>query len=630
MTEVIFDLAQGEANQEPKQILMDLVHYRTYANTLADGRKETREEVIDRVKNMHLMKFPWMVEEINDAFREVYEGRVVPSMRTMQFAGMPILRSNSRAFNCSYAALTSFKDFSDLFWLMMNGVGTGYSVQSHHVAQLPVVSKGNSGIVTLPDTKEGWADGLFYLLMNPQVKFDLSQIRPKGTPISTGGTASGPEPLAAAYENIRGILLGAVGRSLTPLECFDIMCYIADVVVVGGVRRAATIALFDASDEQMLMAKSGDWWIAHPHRARANISAVVDRNKAEHKETITAILEQTFSNGTGEPGIFLTNDIDMGSNPCMEVALQDHGFCNLTEINAEACKTRKEFMNAVASATVIGTLQASYTDFTYLQPEWRKNAEEDALLGVSITGQAANWELLDEDTLRVGAKLSKIINERIAGKIDINPAARITTTKPSGSTSSWWGTTSGIHAAHAPFYLRRIRVDRKDAFGQYLIDTFGEEAPNSGSFIEADEFSKENIIVTIPMEMKNAILREEESAIDLMERAKHIYRNWIENGHVRGDNTHNVSLTVSYKPEEMEEVKAWMIENSDSWAGISLLPYDGGNYTQTPFEEISEFEYHQWLRKIPGSVDFGVINYGGTADERLGEIACAGGACEIV
>lgn len=199
-----------------------------------------------------------MQAEIDSAFHEVYEGRVVPSMRTMQFAGMPILRSNSRAFNCSYAALTSFKDFSDLFWLMMNGVGTGYSVQRHHVEQLPVINAGNNGIVTLPDTKEGWADGLFYLLTNPQVKFDLTKIRPKGTPISTGGTASGPEPLAAAYENIRGVLQGAVGRSLTPLECFDIMCFIADVVVVGGVRRAATIALFDADDADMLMAKSGD------------------------------------------------------------------------------------------------------------------------------------------------------------------------------------------------------------------------------------------------------------------------------------------------------------------------------------------------------------------------------------
>ncbi len=512
----------------------------------------------------------------------------------------------------------------------MNGVGTGYSVQSHHVEQLPVISNGNSGIVTLPDTKEGWADGLYYLLTNRKVKFDLSKIRPKGSAISTGGTASGPEPLAAAYENIRSVLDGAVGRQLTPLEAFDIMCYVADVVVVGGVRRAATIALFDKDDTEMLTAKSGAWWMENPQRARANISAVVDRNKAEHKETISAILEQTFSNGTGEPGIFLTNDIDMGSNPCMEVALRDHGFCNLTEINAEACKTREEFLNAVESATTIGTLQASYTNFTYLQPEWRKNAEEDALLGVSITGQAANWNLLDEDTLRAGANLSKNVNERIAEKIEINPAARITTTKPSGSTSSWWGTTSGIHAAHAPFYLRRIRVDRKDAFGQYLIETFGESSPNSGSFIELDEFSKENIIVTIPMQMKNAILREEESAIELMERAKHIYRNWIENGHVRGENTHNVSLTVSYKPEEMEAVKAWMVENSDAWTGISLLPYDGGSYTQTPFEEISEFEYHQWLRKIPTSVDFGAINYGGTSDERLGEIACAGGACEIV
>ena len=213
--------------------------------------------------------------------------------------------------------------------------------------------------------------------------------------------------------------------------------------------------------------------------------------------------------------------------------------------------------------------------------------------------------------------------------LEIAPAARITTTKPSGSTSSWWGTTSGIHAAHAPFYLRRIRVDRKDAFGQYLVNTYGEQAPNSNSFIESDEFGVENIVVTIPMKMDGAILREEESAIDLMERARHVYKNWIQQGHNRGDNYHNVSLTVSYKPHEEEEVKQWMIENSEDWTGISLLPYDGGSYTQTPFEEISEFEYYQWLKRVPKDVDFGAINYGGTMDERLGELACAGGACEI-
>ena len=237
---------------------------------------------------------------------------------------------------------------------------------------------------------------------------------------------------------------------------------------------------------------------------------------------------------------------------------------------------------------------------------------------------------MDATNLRLAANRTKVVNEEWAEKLEIAPAARITTTNPSGTTSSWWGTTSGIHAAHAPYYIRRIRVDRKDAFGQYLINTFGEYPAESGSFIESDGMSSENIIVSIPIKMEGAIMRQEENPIQLMERAKHIYKHWIAEGHNRGDNTHNVSLTVSYKPEEEDAVRQWMIDHSDSWTGISLLPYDGGTYTQMPFEEISEFEYYQWLKKIPRNVDFGSVNYGGFEDERLGELACAGGACEII
>jgi ribonucleoside-diphosphate reductase alpha chain len=550
-------------------------------------------------------------------------------MRTLQFAGMPIFRSNARAFNCSYAALTTWKDFSDLFWLMMNGVGTGYSVQQHHIDQLPVVAEGNDGIVTLPDTKEGWADGLFYLLGNPKVKFDLSLIRPKGSPISSGGTASGPEPLAAAYEQIRGVLQNATGRRLRPVEAFDIMCYIADVVVVGGVRRAATICLFDASDKEMLTAKMGTWWDENPQRARANISAVVYRDGTE-RDVIEEVLDNTFHNETGEPGIFLTNDKDLGTNPCSEISLRDHGLCNLSEVNVAACETEEEFLAAVESAAILGTLQASYTYFSYIQESWRQNNEEEALLGISLTGQAQNWELLTAETLQKGARRAIEVNEEWAEKLEINPAKRVTTTKPSGSTSAWWGTTSGIHAAHAPYYLRRVRVDRKDAFGKYLIDTFGEEPANSGSFIESDEWAPENIIVSIPISMEGAILRNEESAVDLMNRAQHIYNNWIVPGHVKGENTHNVSLTVNYHPHEEDEIRDWMTTNVGSWAGISLLPYDGGSYSQAPFEAISQEQYEEWLTKIPMGVDFGSIDFSDSSDNRLGEVACAGpNGCEI-
>ena len=615
---------------DSRQILQDLVHYRTYAATQQNGRKESRSQVIDRVKGMHQTMFPWHSDEIELVFEQVYAGRAVPSMRTMQFGGMPIFRSNARAYNCAFAALTSWKDFADMFWLLMNGVGTGYSVQGHHIDQLPAIHSFEGQTFTVPDSKEGWADGIVALLSNPRVKIITDLIRPKGALISSGGTASGPESLSEMYEKVRAILLTAEGRKLTTLECFDIMCHIADVVVVGGVRRAATIALFDADDESMLTAKHGEWWMSNPQRARANISAVLVRSDPDFESKLRLILQRCFDSNCGEPGVSLTNDREYGFNPCHEISLRDGQMCNLTEVNAAACADEHDFYAAVASAAAIGTLQAAYTNFDYLQPKWKENCEKDALLGVSITGQAAAWDLLTDEVLKRGAVVARLINTTWAKKLDINPAARVTTTKPSGSTSAWWGTTSGIHAAHSPFYLRRVRVDRKDAFGQHLIATYGEGAAESGSFVESDAFSPENIIVTIPVKMDGAIYRGEETAVALMERSKHIFKNWIIPGHDYGPNPHNVSLTVSYRPEEQAEIIEWMVDNSESWAGISLLPYDGGNYTQAPFEEISEHEYHQWVRKVPTDVNFGNIDFSDNVDERLGELACFGGACEVV
>ncbi len=617
--------------QDGRQILGDLVHYRTYAAVKEDGRKENRGEVISRVREMHQRRFPDLAEEIAKAFEEVDEGRVVPSMRTMQFGGSPVEKSNARSYNCAFAALTTWKDFSDLFWLLMNGVGVGYSVQSHHVNQLPKIRKPSyhRSVYDVPDSSEGWADGLAVLLENPFVMFDTSQVRPKGAPLSTGGTASGPESLVEMYEKVRVVLLNALDRKLSPLECFDIMCHVSDLVVVGGVRRAATIALFDADDEEMLTSKHGKWWKTNSQRARANISAVLVRDDPDFEPKLRNILDKCFESHCGEPGISLTNDRDWGFNPCHEIALRDGQLCNLTEINAAACQTEAQFLRACKSAAVIGTLQASYTDFDYLAPKWKKNCEEEALLGISMTGQAQNWELLTEELCDRGERFARAMNERWSKLIGINRAARLTTTKPSGNTSAWWGTSSGIHAAHSPFFLRRMRVDRKDAFGKYLIWLYGEAEAESNSFVESDATNPEDIIVTVPVHMPDAIYREDESAVDLLERAKHIYQHWVKPGHRSGANTHNVSLTVTYRPEEQEAVADWMSENREYWAGISLLPYDGGRYIQSPFEEITEEEFVAWLDKVPAAVDFSAIDFRGQSDERLGELACTGGACEV-
>ena len=616
-----------------RQILGDLVHYRTYAAVKEDGTKETREEVISRVEGMHKKRFPELADEIESVFYSVKSGKAVPSMRTMQFGGEAIERSHARSYNCAYSALTSWKDFADLFWLLMNGVGVGYSVQRHHVEQLPWIGQNfpsrDGDVFVVEDSREGWADGLVALLERPFTSFDTSLVRPKGALLSTGGTASGPESLLEMYGKVRIILLNAVGRKLTPLECFDIMCHVSDLVVVGGVRRAATIALFDADNQEMLTAKHGDWWVSNPQRARANISAVLERQDPDFEPKLRHILDMCFESHCGEPGISLTNDKDYGFNPCHEIALKDKQLCNLTEVNVAACENSTDFYEAVLAATKLGTLQAAYTDFTYLQPQWKKNCEEERLLGVSMTGQAQNWDLLTEDVLYNGAMVANVANKLLANRLGIAPAARVTTTKPSGNTSAWWGTSSGIHAAHSPYYLRRMRVDRKDAFGKYLIWVYGENEANSGSFIETDAESPENIIVTVPINMTGAIVREGESALELLERAKRIYSYWVLPGHRSGPNTHNVSLTVSYRPEETEEIADWMVENRNYWAGVSLLPYDGGRYVQAPFEEISEEEYREWVEKVPSAVDFSNINFGGIIDERLGELACTGGSCEV-
>lgn len=613
-----------------RKILMDLVHYRTYAGVKANGRKETRPQVIDRVKEMHQTKFPWYSREIEEVFEAVHQGRGVPSMRSMQFAGLPIFRSNARIFNCAYAQLSELKDFADLFWLLLNGVGVGYSVQQRHVQDLPIVSAGWHQVFIVEDSKEGWCDGILALLLNPMVLHDTRLVRSKGSVISTGGVASGPESLLEMYEAVRAILRGAVGRQLTSRECFDIMCNIADIIEVGNVRRAATIALFDPWDEEMLTAKHGEWYVDNPQRARANISAVIHREDPNFESLLRTILQRCFDSNCGEPGISLTNDYSHGFNPCHEVSLRNRQMCNLTEINVSACSNLEELLEAVESSTALGTIQASYSDFQYIHADWKKNVEEEALLGVSMTGQAMVWDLLTDDNLDKMAKKAIETNQQWAELLDIKPSARITTTKPSGNTSAWLGTTSGIHAAHSPFILRRVRVDRKDGFGQHLIQTYGENPPNTNSFIETDQFNPEDVVLSIPMNMNKAILRDEESAVELMERAKHVYEHWIRNGHVSGPNTHNVSLTVTYREGEEETIAQWMLDNVDSWAGISLLPHDGGSYVQAPFEALTELEFHQWLQKIPTDIDFSVIDFSEYIDTRQAEIACGGASCEVI
>jgi len=326
----------------------------------------------------------------------------------------------------------------------------------------------------------------------------------------------------------------------------------------------------------------------------------------------------------------LTNDYDYGINPCGEVAARFRTTCNLTEVNASICKDAEDFYNAVKAATIIGTLQASYTDFSYIDPRWSENCKTDALLGISITGQAEAQHILTAENLKEAARIAIATNEEWSKKIGINKAARIGCTKPSGTTSAFLGTTSGIHAAHNDFYLRRVRVEKSSPLAKHLINIFGLGMPETKSIIEQEYGNDDLIVVTIPMRNDKAINRNEENAIDLLNRVKAIYENWIVPSHRYGSNTHNVSVTVSYRPNEINDIANWMIYNKSSYSGISLLPYSGATYKQMPFEDITETEYCNWITKYPDNLYFEHIDFSGSEDTRKGENGCAGGSCELV
>ena len=614
-------------------VLSSLVFYRTYAKTLDSGFKETPDETVNRVAQMHIERYPALEKDILWAFDFVRNKKVVPSMRSKQFAGEPIKRSHSRVYNCAYSAITGFKDFSDIFFKLMNGCGVGYSVQKRHVMQLPPISAlDNQYFMEIQDSKESWADSMFALLLTPHIVFDYSRIRPRGARLSTGGTASGPEPLQKVHESVRKILLKAAGRQLTPLEVHSIVTLVSDCVVVGGVRRAALICLFDVDDHEMLSCKDGEWWKENPHFARANNSAVIHRRDPNFAANIKLVMNHCFNGQSGEPGVFLTDDYDYGCNPCSEISLRDGQLCNLSEVNAAACTTVEEFKDAIRAATIIGTLQATFTEFKYVQPKWRLNCEEEALLGVSITGQAEKWDMLsDASLLRDCAQLAKDTNTDWAKKLGINPASRIGCVKPSGTTSAYLNTTSGIHSAHSEYYLRRVRVDLMDPIADYLIRLFGLNEPNTGNIVENDlEKPYHNIVVTIPINKKGSITRSSETSLDLLNRAKHIFDNWVVPSHRSGPNYHNVSLTVSYKEHEKEQILSWMLENRDSYAGIAFLPFSDANYQQAPFQEITKEEYNSWVEKFGDTVvDFSALDFSNTEDKRGEEAACSGGLCEV-
>ena len=613
-----------------QEILSDITVYMKYAKFRPElNRRETWEELVDRNKEMHIKKFPKLKDEIEEAYKFVYDKKVLPSMRSMQFAGKPVDINNARIFNCSYLPIDDIAAFSEIMFLLLSGCGVGYSVQQHHIEELPEIRKPlKSKRYLVGDSIEGWADAVkvlmkSYLRGGPLPLFDFRDIRPKGAQLITvGGKAPGPEPLKIALVHVQAILdRKKDGEKLTSLECHDIICHLADAVLSGGIRRAALIALFNLNDEEMLTCKFGNWWENNPQRGRANNTAVLIKSKIE-KDTFLDLWKKIELSNSGEPGFIFSNDKDAGTNPCAEINLKPNQFCNLCEVNASTIESQEDLNARVKAASFIGTLQASYTDFHYLRDVWKKTTEKEALLGIGMTG-IASGEVL-KYSLKEAAKIAVEENARLAEVIGINKAARVTCVKPSGTTSLVLGTSSGIHAWHDDFYLRRIRIGKNEALYTHLSIHHPE--------LLEDDFFKPNIqaIVTIPQRApENAIIRPKETAIELLERIKKFNKEWIKPGHRKGSNMHNVSATVNIKQDEWSTVGDWLWDNKEYFTALSFLPEDLGTYTQAPFETITEEQFNERVKHLH-ALDLSKVVEFSDETNLQDQAACAGGACEVV
>ena len=614
------------------KILSDITVYMKYAKYLPEkNRRETWEELVTRNKNMHIKKYPDLTSEIEKAYEKVYQKKVLPSMRSLQFGGKPIEISPNRVYNCAYLPIDSIECFHEIMFLLLGGTGVGYSVQRHHVDKLPNVNQPYSKRTRrhlIGDSIEGWADAIKVLMKSymgskrsSKIIFDYSDIRPKGAQLVTsGGKAPGPQPLKECVVKVQGILQDIEdGDKLTTLQAHDIVCHIADAVLAGGIRRAALISLFSADDEAMIGCKSGHWWEEAPQRGRANNSAVLMRHKI-NKGFFMDLWKRIELSGAGEPGIYFNNDKDWGTNPCCEIALRPYQFCNLCEVNASDIVDQTDFNDRCRVAAFIGTLQAGYTDFHYLRDIWKDTTEKDALIGVSMTG-IGSAAVLQLD-MREAADIVVSKNKQIAKKIGIKSAARCTTVKPAGTTSLALGTSSGIHAWHNDYYIRRVRVGKNESIYNYLVN-------NHPDLIEDEYFRPhDTAVISIPQKAPKGSILRTESPFDLLERIKKVAVEWVQPGHKRGSNTHNVSATVSLKQDEWNKAAHWMWDNRDYYNGLSVLPYDGGTYTQAPFEDITEGEYINMLQHL---TDINLEDVKETEDntDLSGELACAGGACEI-
>lgn len=600
-----------------RKLMSDAKFYEGYARYLeSEKRYETWDEAVERVIKMHREYYkdkltPELDALINEAEIAYKNQEVLGAQRALQFGGEQLLKNHAKIYNCSGAFADRVQFFRELMFMMLSGAGVGFSVQKKHTNKLPDIArrKKSSKEFIVPDSIEGWSDAINVLVSSfftdggdesyrgRKIYFDLSKIRPKGSEISGGFIAPGPEPLMKALNMIEFVFKNALDDNrnrLKPIEVYDIAMFCADAVISGGVRRAATICLFSPDDEEMMTSKTGNWYITNPQRRRANNSVVLVRDNI-NKEQFFNIMNHVKQ--YGEPGFLIVNNEDMVVNPCAEIGFYpilpetgETGFmvCNLTEINGIKSVDRESFLRQCRASAILGTLQAGYTNFDYLSDVSKNLIERESLLGCSITGWMNNPDVLfDEDLLKEGATVIKELNEIISKIIGINPAARLTTVKPSGNSSTILGTTSGIHGEHSPMYFRHVQFNRETEVAKLFIENIPEmveEVPDS-----------QDICVAFPIKSpENSLYKSELQGIEHLKRVKFAQQHWIMNGHVperclHPKVTHNVSNTCTV--DNWDEVTDYLFENKDSFCGVSFLAETGDKtYYQAPFAEVLTHE----------------------------------------
>ena len=620
------------------------IHQSRYARWKEEeGRRETWEETVSRYFDFmsdHLLdNFDY---ELPDDIRERIENRVLnldimPSMRALMTAGVALERCNVAGYNCSYLPVDNPRSFDECLYILMCGTGVGFSVETKYTAQLPIVNEAlheSDTVVVVSDSKEGWAKGykeLISLLYSGQIpKWDLSRLRPAGARLKTfGGRSSGPDPLDDLFQFTVDIFRKSAGRRLKSIECHDIMCKIGSVVVVGGVRRSALISLSDLEDQEMSLAKSGEWWNDEGQRALAN-------NSVCYQDTppVGIFMREwlnLYNSKSGERGIFSRDASvrqaekngrrdsrhEFGTNPCSEIILRPYQFCNLTEVVVRADDDIERLAKKVEDATILGTIQSTLTEFKYLRKVWQNNTEEERLLGVSLTGILDNPKLGKADDLKRLRQQAVDTNLGLAEQLGIPQSTAITCVKPSGTVSQLVDSASGIHARHSAYYIRTVRGDKKDPLSQFLID--------QGIPHEDDLMQPENTVVfSFPMKSPTkAVLREDLSAITQLENWKNYQEHWCE---------HKPSVTISVKEDEWFEVGSWVYNNFKDVAGVSFLPHSDHTYKQAPYQDITKEEYDALSKKMPRNVDWTLLSNYEREDNTTGtqELACSAGACEIV